>query len=183
MKTVYEDIMDDRNSHPVKIHLPSKLIEELNIYCDKTQKSKSEVIRDYLRQGLEMNPVWVNRLYFFKKRNIENIEKIKTFLKSPSLNTPIKIACSSKNDPSQAQLCIGYLNKVDEDNLTLFIPSHLDYYLSDFLTNAHHQLSDIFTSKGHLCIPESQEVINIFNYNELRLTYTIPMDYIWDVIS
>ncbi|OTG87225.1 ribbon-helix-helix domain-containing protein [Acinetobacter sp. ANC 3832] len=178
MNTIHEDFLTDTKSTPVKVHLPNKLVEQVNEFCEATKQSKSEVIRDCLIQGLNNSPQWTNRRFFFPSRLTENSEKIQNFFKNPPINTLVKLAANHINNPSSAYMVMGYFQKIVGDEISVYVPPFPIQHFG--LSNAIQELVQISTTQSKVVIPDVEMTLNAWLQNEVKVIYTLPIDYVWD---
>ncbi|MFV5661045.1 CopG family transcriptional regulator [Acinetobacter pittii] len=181
MNTIHEDFLTDTKSVPVKIHLPARLVEQLNTFCDSTKISKSELIREYLIKGLQAEPAWANKLFFFKKRTVDQQFRITQQLKNPAINSIIKLAVNSIDNPGSANLVLGYLVKTSGDRVSVLIPPTRPFHPS--FNNAHFEIQDISTTDPNLSIPEVENVINTWGQPLSTFIYTVPVDFVWEICT
>ncbi|ENV03467.1 CopG family transcriptional regulator [Acinetobacter sp. NIPH 817] len=181
MNTIQEDFLTDTKSVPVKIHLPARLVEQLNTFCDSTKISKSELIRDYLIKGLQNEPAWANKLFFFKKRTVDQQFRITQQLKNPAINSIIKLAVNNIDNPGSANLVLGYLVKTAGDKISVLIPPTRPFHPS--FNNAHFEIQDISTTEPNLSIPDVENVINTWGQPLSTFIYTVPVDFVWEICT
>lgn len=176
MSITYTD-PDSGSSSSLKVTLPDNVFKELSDYAEANSVTKSDVIRESLRDRMNNDLQWKSRRFLFKKTNPYNPDDTKEILKSSSKGTLVKIVAYHQDTPSLAQGLVCYLVRYDDSHVYIEVPNQ--YPSTTFLNN---DTSDVSMCHGFLSVPEKIDLPNTgWGVPQYSLIYKLPFEFIWDI--
>lgn len=169
--------VDSSVTSALKVTLPENIFNDLTLYAEAMSYSKSDVIKEAVREKIAGDNAWKNRFYAFKKQRVNEkdyIADLKESLKMAKKGALVKIALHRQDQPNNAAACICHLAKYDKDFVYLEISPVAPYSFMDFTTN------DVSLESGTLVVPEevvSQGMLTTIH----QFIYKVPLIYVWDI--
>lgn len=171
-----------QQSVALKVMLPERLHNDLNLYAQHSGQSKTEVVRNAIYQLMDNTPIWKAKCFFFKPKNevrTPSKAELLSQLESAPKGTLIKMAGLQVDAPDRASIFICNLIRVNGDMVSFDIPNN---YRPTQLNASQLQDSDnIKMVSGELVLPLIDMVPSPFGGQVQRFIYTINVDYIWDI--
>lgn len=176
----FEDKPDSALSYPLKVTLPQNVFDELSDYADANSMTKSDVIRDAVKEKLRYDEEWRDRIYVFKSlKQYDNADTLEVLHTAPK-GSLIKIASHETDIPNIAQGLICNLVKYDKTHVYVEVPSR-----KLFSAVMDDDVSNIAMIEGTLIVPKLVEVepMNLLSHRKRRynLIYKLPLEYIWQI--
>lgn len=100
---LYEDKPDAALSYPLKATLPQNIFEELSDYADAKSMTKSDVIKEAIKEKLRYDEAWRDRIYVFKSLDKHDNADTLEALHSAPKGSLIKIASHETDIPNIAK--------------------------------------------------------------------------------
>ena len=196
-------LSDSGRRKPLKISIPDIKLNAINEFCEHFDISKSTFIEkclDFYLYYYELNPdtrLWYQRLYFFKKKCI-NQSDIFQKLNKKNGNISCELCVNTINSPSNAIMLNNvFIDKYDEEhvyvvtmntygaNITpdLFKYQNPDDFEKSYIDRGSHDTLVIpFSYSQNLNYRnDSIEGIDYIPKYLEYICYKIPLEYIWDI--
>ena len=177
---LFEEKPDSTLSYPLKVTLPQNIFDELSDYADANAMTKSDVIKDAVKEKLRYDEGWRDRLYFFKSLNqYDNADTLEALHTAPK-GSLIKMASHETDIPHIAKSLICNLVKYDKTHVYIEVPSR-----RLFSSIMDDDVSSISMMEGTLSVPTlvEGEPIDLLSRRKPRynLIYKLPLEYIWQI--
>ena len=169
---------DSAVSSSLKVTLPENVFNELSTYSEANSFSKSDVIREAIKEKIGRDNSWINRLFLFPKQTKnaqDDIANIIESLKIAKKGALIKIAANKDDMPSVASALICYLVKYDDQHVYVEIPSQ---YPATFLNK---DVQDISMCSGTLSVPKEIRAPDLYPFLSGTFIHTVPLSHIWGI--
>lgn len=171
-----------QGSVALKVMLPERLHNDLNLFAHHIGKSKTEIVRDAVFALMDNTQIWKSKCYFFKpKDGNKNFTKseLLTKLTSAPKGTLIKLAGLPVDAPDRANILICNLIRVKGNMVSFEIPNN--YRPTPLNTNQQQDSENVSMASGLLVLPLIDMVPSTFSGEIQRLIYTVDIDYVWDI--
>jgi len=169
---------DSSVTSALKVTLPENVFNDLSAYAEALSYSKSDVIKEAVREKISRDNAWNNKIFLFKKQSIKEIDTIanlKESLKMAKKGALIKVAVNRVDQPNNAAGWIFYLARYDNDFVYLELP-----ILGIPSTNMDASTNDVSLESGTLVVPIETSIQGVFGPN-MQLTYKVPLSYVWNI--
>lgn len=169
---------DSAVSSSLKVTLPENVFNELSTYSEANSFSKSDVIREAVKEKIARDSAWAKRLFLFSKQTStpkDDVANILESLKMAKKGALIKIAASKDDIPSLAAALICYLVKYDEQYAYVEIPSQ---YPATFLDK---DVQEISMCAGTLSVPKEIRNPDLNSLLPGSFIHKIPLGHIWGI--
>lgn len=169
---------DSSVTSALKVTLPENVFNDLTAYAEALSYSKSDVIKEAVRERISRDNAWNNRVYLFKKQSVsesDTILDLKKSLKMAKKGALVKVAVNRVDQPNNAGGWIFYLARYDNDFVYLELP-----ILGVPSTTMDASTNDISLESGTLVVPMETSIQGVFGPN-IQLTYKVPLSYVWNI--
>lgn len=169
---------DSSVTSALKVTLPENVFNDLSVYAEALSYSKSDVIKEAVREKIARDNVWNNRIYLFKKQmhnESDMIADLKESLKMAKKGALVKVAVNRVDQPNNAGGWIFYLAKYDNDFVYLELP-----ILGIPSTSMDVSTQDISLEGGTLLVPNEDAMQGMLGPT-IQLTYKVPLSYVWNI--
>lgn len=169
---------DSSVTSALKVTLPENVFNDLSAYAEALSYSKSDVIKEAVREKISRDNAWRNKIYLFKKQSLNEesmIADVKESLKMAKKGALVKVAVNSVDQPNNAGGWIFYLARYDNDFVYLELP-----ILGVPSTTMDASTNDISLESGTLSVPIETSIQGVFGPN-IQLTYKVPLSYVWNI--
>lgn len=169
---------DSAVSSSLKVTLPENVFNELSTYSEANSFSKSDVIREAVKEKIARDRSWTNRLFLFKKQSLTHQDDVYDLIESLKMakkGALIKIAASKDDIPSLADAFICYLVKYDAQHAYVEIPSQ---YPATFLDK---DVQDISMCAGTLSVPKEIRAPDLYTLLPGSFIHKVPLSHIWGI--
>jgi len=176
--TQYSNEPDSSITSALKVTLPENVFNDLSIYADALSYSKSDVIKEAIRDKISNDNAWANKMFMFKKqwhKQEDMIADLKESLKMAKKGALVKVAVNRVDQPNNSAGWIFYLAKYDNDYVHLELPM-----LGVPSTTMDASTSEVSLECGTLVVPS--EIITQGMLGPItQLTYKVPLSYVWSI--
>lgn len=169
---------DSAVSSSLKVTLPENVFNELSIYSEANSFSKSDVIKEAVKEKIARDSAWAKRVFLFSKQTLtpkDDESNLVESLKMAKKGALIKIAASKDDIPSLAAAFICYLVKYDAQHAYVEIPSQ---YPATFLDK---DIQDISMCAGTLSVPKEIRAPDLYSLLPGSFIHKVPLSHIWGI--
>jgi len=168
---------DKSTTSAFKVTLPDNVFQELTDYSDALSLTKSDVIKEAVREKIGRDSTWLSKIFLFKKHGVNQdyVADLQECLKVAKRGALIKVAGSYDTRAAYANGWIFQLISFDNDSVQIEPTAALPPTFLDNLTN------EISMEKGTLLVPKIAYTQGLYGTPVSHMTYQVPLEYVWGI--
>lgn len=160
-----------------KVTLPDNVFRDLSDYADALSFTKSDVIKEAIKEKISRDTAWLKRIFVFRKQedNTEFSLDLIESLKLAKKGALIKVAGCYSDKPANADGWIFQLIKFDDEFVYIEPPFGMPATFLDTGVN------DISLEKGALLVPEITISPGVLGTTITQMIYKVPHRFVWGI--